>query len=294
VAHLWAGVSCARVEATREIAVSTRGTSVAAQPRVEPTTCLGHGMAPLVGSFPLRAVDDVASAMVELQRERGVDIFVFRDLFVRGHRQNAERFAALADALDRRGIGSFATAVEARPTDADPEVFGLLRRRLRCIRAYIEIETDEGAGRSTPRRWARPSQNRAAIEVMHAFDLFTWWSVPALDPDTMLARLAAMATRFDVEVARHFHSDVYDPAWLVEAKELGGLLGLDSVSGLQLGKLAAAVEVDRRATNRVVRRRARTLGRAVERAVGRRQPLRGVDDRVSMTLERARMEPQVP
>jgi radical SAM superfamily enzyme YgiQ (UPF0313 family) len=101
--------------------------------------------------------------MVELQKKRGIDIFVFHDdnFFVPGHKKNAERFNALADALERRGMGRFATLVKARPTDVDPEVFGILRRRLHCIRAYVGIETDADQGLKTLRRWARPSQARA-------------------------------------------------------------------------------------------------------------------------------------
>ena len=42
-----------------------------------------------------------------------------------------------------------------------------------------------------------------------------------------------MSTRFDVEVARHFHPQRFDPAWLDEAKELSRTLMLDSAGGLR-------------------------------------------------------------
>jgi radical SAM superfamily enzyme YgiQ (UPF0313 family) len=42
-----------------------------------------------------------------------------------------------------------------------------------------------------------------------------------------------MGTRFDVEIARHFHPGRYRPQWLVEAKELSRALSLDSVAGLR-------------------------------------------------------------
>jgi radical SAM superfamily enzyme YgiQ (UPF0313 family) len=114
--------------------------------RGEPAACFGHAISPLVSSrgcyancsfcciaawheqsqpgkrYRLRDVDDVAAEMVEMQRARGIDIFVFHDdnFFVPGHKKNIERFSALADALERRGIGEFATVVKARPTDVTP------------------------------------------------------------------------------------------------------------------------------------------------------------------------------
>ena len=42
-----------------------------------------------------------------------------------------------------------------------------------------------------------------------------------------------MSTRFDVEVARHFHPDRFDPAWLDAAKNLSRTLMLDSVQALR-------------------------------------------------------------
>ena len=40
-------------------------------------------------------------------------------------------------------------------------------------------------------------------------------------------------TRFDVEVCRRFHPEVYQEAWLIETKGLGRRLALDSVAGLR-------------------------------------------------------------
>jgi hypothetical protein len=56
--------------------------------------------------YRLREPAAIADEMVALQRTRGIDVFVFHDdnFFVPGHRKNAERFAALADALDARGL----------------------------------------------------------------------------------------------------------------------------------------------------------------------------------------------
>jgi radical SAM superfamily enzyme YgiQ (UPF0313 family) len=372
--------------------------------RGQPASSLGHRFAPLVSSrgcyanctfcciaawheqslpgkrYRLRDVDDVAGEMIELQRERGVDIFVFHDdnFFVPGHRKNVERFTALAEALERGGIGPFATVVKARPTDVDPTVFAILRDRLNCIRTYIGIETDSEQGLRTLRRWVRPRQNHAAIDVVRSLDLFTCFNMLVFDPDTtlesletnlafmrdaadhnfnfarvelyagtpLLARMQEegrcrgdymqwdydlatpevqrvfelamrcfeprnfgeaavvtrlMATRFDVEVARHFHPELYDPAWLAETKELSRRLGLDSVHGLERilehvraapasadEGLAQELQPGLRAVEQTVWRRARALGRRVERTVGRGRSLTAIGDRVATTLQRAR------
>src|SRR6202008_3038239 len=92
----------------------------------EPAACFGHRIAPIVSSrgcyanctfcciaawheetlpgkrYRVRDPDDVAAEMVEMQRARNIEIFVFHDdnFFVPGKRRNLERFHALADALE--------------------------------------------------------------------------------------------------------------------------------------------------------------------------------------------------
>ncbi|HSQ63137.1 MAG TPA: cobalamin-dependent protein [Polyangiaceae bacterium] len=192
--------------------------------RGEPASCFGHGIAPLVSSrgcyancsfcciaawheqslpgkrYRVREVDDVADEMVEMQRQRGVDVFVFHDdnFFVPGHRHNKERFHALADALERRKIGRFATVVKARPTDCDPQVFSVLRDRLHCIRVYIGIETDADQGLRTLRRWAKSSQNHDAIDMVRELDLYTCYNMLIFDPDTTVESL-----RTNIEFLRY-------------------------------------------------------------------------------------------
>lgn len=373
--------------------------------RGEPAACFGHGIAPLVSSrgcyanctfcciaawheqslpgkrYRLREVDDVADEMVEMKRERGVDIFVFHDdnFFVPGHKRNAERFSALADALERRDIGPFATVVKARPTDVDPEVFHILKHRLRCVRAYIGIETDADQGLRTLRRWAKSKQNHRSIETIRELDLYTCFNVLLFDPDTtlesietnlafmeyaadcpfnfgrvelyagtpLLARMKSegrcrgdymqwdydlgspevervfdlsmqcfgprnfgdgalanriMGTRFDVEVARHFHAERFDAAWLAEGKELSRVLGVDSVLGMRrivehvrrdesgAGDAALVREVSEglRATEAHIRERAVVLASTLQRSIGRGAPLTDMGDRVATPLQRAR------
>ncbi|MGH7327893.1 MAG: B12-binding domain-containing radical SAM protein, partial [Polyangiaceae bacterium] len=178
--------------------------------RGDPAACFDHGIAPLVSSrgcyanctfcciaawqeqslpgkrYRLRDVGDVADEMIELQRTRGIDIFVFHDdnFFVPGHKKNRERLSALADALEARKIGHFATVVKARPTDVEPEVFRILKERLHCIRVYIGIETDADQGLKTLRRWSHSKQNHKAIEIVRQLDLYTCFNMLVFDPDT--------------------------------------------------------------------------------------------------------------
>ena len=180
--------------------------------RGEPASCFDHGIAPLVASrgcyancsfcciaawheqtlpgkrYRIREVDDVADEMVALQRERGIDIFVFHDdnFFLPGHAKNRARLSALADALERRGIGRYATVVKARPTDVDPEVFCILKERLHCIRVYVGIETDADQGLETLRRWAASKQNHTSIEIVRQLELYTCFNMLIFDPDTTL------------------------------------------------------------------------------------------------------------
>jgi anaerobic magnesium-protoporphyrin IX monomethyl ester cyclase len=183
--------------------------------RGEPAVCFEHRIAPLVSSrgcssngtfscnaasheqtsptkcYRAREPDDVAAEMVEMQRERDIEIFVFHDdnFFAPGKRRNLERFHALADALERRGIGKFATVIKARPTDVDLEVFTVLRERLKAIRVDVTIQTDSEQGLKALRRWTRPKQNQRAIDVVRQLDLYCCFNLLAFDPDTTLDSL---------------------------------------------------------------------------------------------------------
>jgi anaerobic magnesium-protoporphyrin IX monomethyl ester cyclase len=376
--------------------------------RGEPAACLGHGIAPLIGSrgcyancsfcciaawheqslpgkrYRLREVDAIADEMVALQRERGVDIFVFHDdnFFLPGHQKNRERIAGLAEALEARGIGPYATVVKARPTDVEPEVFRLLKQRLHCIRAYIGIETDADQGLQTLRRWSAARQNRRAIDIIRALDLYTCFNILLFDPDTdleaietnirflrfaaecpsnfgrvelyagtpLLARMLAegrcrgdwmqcdyalasaevervfqlamhcfmprnfgdgaianriMATRFDLEVCRHFHPETFDPAWLEEGRTLSRLLAHSGADGLarivthvrgrtsinEDAALLTDVSRDLRRIDNDVETRARSLAHTVMRVLGRGQPLTDLGDLVATSLQTPRGRP---
>ncbi len=374
--------------------------------RGEPARCFDHGIAPLVSSrgcyancsfcciaawqeqslpgkrYRLREVEDVADEMVALKRERNVDVFVFHDdnFFVPGHRRNRERFTALADALDARNIGKFATVVKARPTDVDPEVFRILRERLQCIRVYIGVETDADQGLKTLRRWSGTKQNRDAFKVVRELDLYTCFNMLVFDPDTTIEslrtniafmRFAAeypsnfgrvelyagtpllhrmlqekrtkgdwmqrdydlasvevervfrltmqcfharnfgedalnnriMGTRFDIEVCKHFHGDIFRPEWLLEGKTLSRELAKDSCDALdrivdhvtrgstreQDHHLIAEISPKLRKKELEIGERAKDLAYALQRAIGHGKPLTDVGDRVATALQTARL-----
>ena len=373
--------------------------------RGEPAACFAHGIAPLVSSrgcyancsfcciaawqeqslpgkrYRLREVDAVADEMAQMKRDRGVDIFVFHDdnFFVPGHKRNAERFNALADALEKRGIGRFATVVKARPTDTDPEVFGILKRRLHCIRVYIGVETDADQGLKTLRRWSKPSQNHRSIDLVRELGLYTCFNLLLFDPDTtldsidtniafmryaaeypfnfgrvelyagtpLLARMQAegrargdymqwdydlagsdvervfkmslaafharnfgddalanriMGTRFDVEVARHFHQDVFRGEWMREGEDLSRTLSLETADALarivahvrahptQDEDVRVTIELGHtlRETERRVGASAKDLARTMQAAIGQGTPLTDLGDRVATPLQTSR------
>jgi radical SAM superfamily enzyme YgiQ (UPF0313 family) len=180
--------------------------------RGDPASCFGHGIAPLVASrgcyancsfcciaawheqslpgkrYRVRDVDDVADEMLEMKRQRDIDVFVFHDdnFFLPGHKKNFERLSALADALGRRDIGKIATVVKARPTDVDMDVFKVLKHRLGCIRVYVGVETDADQGLETLRRWSASKQNHKAIDIVRELDLYTCFNMLIFDPDTTL------------------------------------------------------------------------------------------------------------
>jgi hypothetical protein len=88
-----------------------------------------------------------------------------------------------------------------------------------------------------------------------------------------------MGTRFDVEVARHFHPELFRAEWLDEAKRLGRRLVSDSVQGLrEIVSFVGRGESDEafqhelslrlRKTERVVSAAASKLEEAVQQGVG--------------------------
>jgi hypothetical protein len=229
---------------------------------------------------------------------------------VPSHKKNLERISALADALEARGIGPFATVVKARPCDVEPASFRVLRDRLHTIRVYVGIETDADQGLVTLDRRIASRQNHEALKVMRELDLFACFNMLIFDPDTTMSSLETNVAfmesasdfsfnfcrtelyagtpllhrmlaegrttgdwlhydyrlktpqvqrafeltieaftprnfgghalhndmggwRLQMETARHFHRDVFDPAWREAMTALHRRVGADTVSGLR-------------------------------------------------------------
>ncbi len=372
--------------------------------RGAPAACFDHAIAPIVSSrgcyanctfcciaawheqtmpgkrYRVRDIGDVADEMVAMQRERNVEVFVFHDdnFFLPGHSKNLVRINALADALEERGIGRYATVVKARPTDADPAVFRALVERLHCIRTYVGIETDADQGLETLNRWAQSRHNHATIALARELDLYTCFNLLLFDPDTtvesletnisfieaapefafnfgrvelyagtpLLQRMLAegrctgdwmqwdyklhdpaverifdltmklfhprnfgdgalanhlMGTRFDAEVCRYFHPDVWRKSWGDEAKDLSRALSTDTAQSLRkiLAHVTAneartdrafvrALAPELRAAEEVIGERARDFARAMQAAIGRGAPLTILGDRVATPLQTQR------
>jgi radical SAM superfamily enzyme YgiQ (UPF0313 family) len=183
--------------------------------RGAPSECLGHRLAPLVASrgcyancafccisawheqtqpgkrFRLRPVEDVADEMAELHHQRKIEIFIFHDdnFFLPNRAQTLKRIAALADALDRRGVRNIATIVKARPNDLDSEVMSAMRERLGLIRVYVGIETNSEQGLLTLRRQVDRAQNEAALELVERFGIYACFNLLIFDPSTQIKDL---------------------------------------------------------------------------------------------------------
>lgn len=68
--------------------------------------------------------------------------------------------------------------------------------------------------------------------IQRVYDLFLRTFVPRnFEGDEPVTRL--MGTRFDVEIARRFHPDAFDPLWLESAKDLARALNADSTAAMR-------------------------------------------------------------
>ena len=183
--------------------------------RGPPRRVFGHALAPLVGSrgcyakcsfcciaawheqvlpgkrYRVGPAELVADEMVAMQRDRGVEVFIFHDdnFFVPSKKHNIARINALADAIEARGIGRFATVVKARPNDVDPDVFALLRDRLHALRSYVGIETDADQGLVTLSRKVESKQNHRALQTLRDLGMYACFNMLIYDPDTTVDSL---------------------------------------------------------------------------------------------------------
>jgi len=111
-----------------------------------------------------------------------------------------------------------------------------------------------------------------------------------------------MATRFDVEVCRHFHAERFRASWLDRGKELSRRLATDSADGMtkilehvrrrppsEDVRLVDELVPGLRETERVIADGARELARELSRTIGCGHPLTDIGDRVATPLQTARL-----
>src|SRR5262249_29991788 len=110
-----------------------------------------------------------------------------------------------------------------------------------------------------------------------------------------------MATRFDIEVCRHFHADLFRPEWLQRGKELSRSLSLDTVRALSRivdhvknrpldedTSLVSELVPRLRAVEREVSSGARELASELTLQIKRGRPLTDLGDRVATPLQTPR------
>lgn len=180
-----------------------------------PSQCLGHRMAPLVGSrgcyancafccisawheqtlpgkrFRLRPVDDIVAEMAWLAREKKTEVFVFHDdnFFLPDRAQTLRRIHELGSGLERRGVHGFATIVKARPNDLDREIVEAMQERLGLLRLYLGVESDSYLGLVTLGRRVMSDQNHRALELLEETGVYACFNMLIFDPSTRMEDL---------------------------------------------------------------------------------------------------------
>jgi len=183
--------------------------------RGQPASCLGHPIATLVSGrgcyancafcciaawhgaqegerpYRLRPLSDVADEMAWLHRDHGIEIFIFHDdnFFVPNKAESLTRIHTLADELEARGLGRFATVVKARPSDVTPEVFRAMMERLGCIRTFLGVETDAVQGLRTLNRRVSRRRNHEAMGILRELGLYVCYNMLVFDPDATVESL---------------------------------------------------------------------------------------------------------
>jgi anaerobic magnesium-protoporphyrin IX monomethyl ester cyclase len=134
-----------------------------------------------------RAPEDVVAEMRREREGRGVRLFVFHDdnFFLPHRPTNLERYRRFGECLRREGLDDVALVIKCRPNDVDAELFGLLKA-MGVIRAYVGIETNSGEGIVSLNRRITAADNRRALEVLKALDVYCSFNVLIFDPEATL------------------------------------------------------------------------------------------------------------
>jgi anaerobic magnesium-protoporphyrin IX monomethyl ester cyclase len=134
-----------------------------------------------------RSPENIFEEMRREYVERGARLFVFQDdnFFVPAVAKNLERYRRLGELLDGAGMRDIGLVIKCRPNDVVPELFQLLKS-IGVIRAYVGIETNSDEGVVSLNRRITPEDNRRALAVLRALDLYYSYNVLIFDPEATL------------------------------------------------------------------------------------------------------------
>ena len=139
--------------------------------------------------YRYRSAAGVAAEMGCLYRE-GVRLFNFHDdNFLGADRsENVARANALADELERQGVGKIAFAIKARPDAVDEETFGLLRE-MGLFRVFLGIEAGTELSLRNLGRGQKLADNERALAILEDLDLHVAYNLLVLNPESVLEDL---------------------------------------------------------------------------------------------------------
>jgi anaerobic magnesium-protoporphyrin IX monomethyl ester cyclase len=156
------------------------------------TFCCIHAYLKSAGGqmYRWRSPEDVAEEMAELRQTRGARMFVFHDddFFTRDHDRDYARLVALRDALRARGVRDIAVVVKARPDDVDARVFDVLEE-IGLLRVYLGIEAGSTQGLRVLGRGVDIQQNRRALEMLRAREIYACFNMLIFDPESTIVSL---------------------------------------------------------------------------------------------------------
>jgi methylmalonyl-CoA mutase cobalamin-binding subunit len=141
--------------------------------------------------YRMRSPEAIAREMLEQYERRGVRLFVFHDdnFFVPDAKKNLRRYERLAALLRAAGMTDIGIVIKCRPNDVDPELFALLRD-MGMIRAYVGIESNSEEGVVSLNRRITADDNRRAMDLLRAMDVYCSFNVLIFDPEATLAGIA--------------------------------------------------------------------------------------------------------
>jgi radical SAM superfamily enzyme YgiQ (UPF0313 family) len=138
--------------------------------------------------FRRRSPERVADEMAALYRERGIRQFVFHDdnFLVPSPARNHERFEALSQALEARGVRDIGLVIKCRPQDADESVLRRLRD-MGLLRIFFGVETGTEAGLRCLNRKHTVVHSERTLDLCKSLGISAQFTIMVFHPDTTLA-----------------------------------------------------------------------------------------------------------